>query len=184
MKVKDVILLAAEEIGIGEKVKGYLSTASTEGERETKELLRCFHLVENEVALDYLPLLAEDTILTTTGDICFSELSCVPVRVFSVREERGERAAYDLFPDKIKTGKSAVYTVTYSYMPKKKELDDEAEYKQAVSERLLSFGVAAEYCTANGLYEEAKVWNEKYKDAIKAAYRQKRCRVMRTRRWA
>lgn len=39
------------------------------------------------------------------------------------------------------------------------------------SPRLFAYGIAAEYCLACGLFEEAAVWDKKYKDALTAAYR-------------
>ena len=183
MKVKDVIVLAAEELGVGEKVKAFLSQGDVSGEATTDALVRCFNLVENEVALDYLPLFAEDVVLTDSGRIAFSAFSENPVRILFVVDSDGNKVKFNLFPDHIRLEKPAVYTVTYTYSPKKKGIDDESDFKTAVSERLFAYGIAAEYCTACGLYEEGAVWAEKYKDALKAAYKQKACRVMRTRRW-
>ena len=71
MTVKESILLAAEELGCGGQVRDYLENKGETGKRETEALLRCFNLVENEVALDYLPLYAEDETESETGTILF-----------------------------------------------------------------------------------------------------------------
>ena len=183
MKVKDVIILAAEEIGVADKVNGYLSQGSEEGESIVKALLRCFNLVENELAIDYFPLYVEDVVLTETGKIFYSELTESPVRIDLVTNSNGNRALFTLFPDYIKLEKPDTYTIVYGYAPKKKELEDDVSFQTTVSDRLLAMGIAAEYCAACGLYEEGAVWDEKYKDAIKAAHKNKPSRIMRTRRW-
>lgn len=60
MTVKETILLAADELGCGNRVREYFEEEGETGKKETEVLLRCFNLVENELALDYLPLYAED----------------------------------------------------------------------------------------------------------------------------
>ena len=72
----------------------------------------------------------------------------------------------------------------YTYLPKTKTFDDKSDFTLNASVRLLSYGVAAEYALANGMFEEAAVWDKKYKDAIKAAYCSKPPRRIRSRRWA
>ena len=183
MKVKDVIILAAEEIGVADKVEAYLSQGDTSGETIAKALLRCFHLVENELALDYFPLYVEEVVLTETGKIFFSELSETPVRIELITNSEGNRAQFTLFPDYIKLEKPDTYTLVYCYAPQKKEIEGDSSFQTTISERLFAYGIAAEYCAACGLYEEGAVWDTKYKDAIKAAYKKKPCRIMRTRRW-
>lgn len=183
MKVKDVIILAAEELGIADKVKAFLSHGDVTGEVPTNTLLRCFNLIENELALDYFPLFIEEVVLTETGKIHFSELSENLVRVALITNSEGARAQFTLFPEYIKLEKPDTYTLVYCYAPKKKSTNEDVSFHSIVSERLLAYGVAAEYCTASGLYEEGQVWDTKYKDAIRAAYTQKPSRVMRTRRW-
>ena len=183
MKVKDVIVLAAEELGVGEKVKAFLSQGDVSGEATTDALVRCFNLVENEVALDYLPLFAEDVVLTDSGRIAFSAFSENPVRILFVVDSDGNKVKFNLFPDHIRLEKPAVYTVTYTYSPKKKEIDDESDFKTAVSERLFAYGIACEYSLASGMFEEASVWDKKYKEAIRASYRANPAKVMSSRRW-
>ena len=59
--------------------------------------------------------------------------------------------------------------VKYAYTPTEKTMDGECECAIGVSERLVAFGMASEYSAALGLYEEASVWDKKYKDGIEAA---------------
>ena len=75
MTVREVIATASELVGVGEEVKCYLDGDRSKGEGETLALLRCFNFIENEVALDYLPLVAEDTVATDTGRVEYSALT-------------------------------------------------------------------------------------------------------------
>ncbi len=182
MTVKEVIILAAEELGIGDVVKSYLDGDLSKGETETLALLRCFNLVENEVALDYLPLFAEDTVLTETGVVEYSALSKTAVRILSVKDDAGNSLKYKIFPSYLVAQPGEV-SIRYTYTPTAKELTESSDFVLLVSARLLAFGVAAEYCFSCGLYDEGEAWNKKYKDALKAAYQAKPAKVLRSRRW-
>lgn len=183
MTVKEVILLAAEELGMGEKVSAFLEGESTDGEKATDALLRCFNLVENEVALDYLPLTCEEEIETATGTVRFDELSQSAVRILRASDGNGNKLPCKLFPEWLKTAAGRV-NIAYTYAPKKKAIGDNSDYVLQASPRLFAYGIASEYCLACGLFEEAAVWDKKYKDALAAAYRSKPSRIIRSRRWA
>lgn len=183
MTVIECIKATATELGIGERVREYVEGISAEGEEEVNELLRCFNLVENELALDYLPLLAEEDIVTETGAVYFSALENKPVRVLEVRDASGNTLAYRLFPEYMKTQAGKI-TVRYAYAPEEKGLTGESDFKLFASVRLFAYGMACEYLTAHGAFEESAVWDKKYKEAIASAYRSKPARRIASRRWA
>lgn len=183
MKVKDAILSAADELGLGGCVRAYFEEGGDEGKKEAEALLRCFNTVENEMALDYLPLYCEDEIRSETGAIEYSALSRRPVRILRVTDPQGAAVPFRLFPSRLKTQPGEV-RVSYTYTPEKKNEDGDSDYVLQASERLFAYGMASEYCLSSGLFEEAEAWDKKYKDALTAAYRARPARVMRSRRWA
>ena len=183
MTVKEILLASAGLLGKGDEVKAYLDGTSLDAQADVENLLRCFQLVENELALDYLPLHAEEEIQTQTGAIFFDEFTRAPVRILRVCDEGGKSCTFKLFPEYVKT-QSGKVKVTYTYAPNEKTLDGESDYKAQASVRLFAYGIAAEYALASGMFEDASVWDKKYKDAIEAAYRSTPSRVMRSRRWA
>ena len=183
MKVKDILLAAAVKLGIADGAKAYFNGTGSECERECDLLLNCFHSVENALALDYFPLYAEEVLRTATGAIQFSAFSHSPVRILSVKNQKGEEVSYSLYPKYLKTG-AGTFTVTYTYTPEKSTLDGEASFALSVSERLVVYGVLAEYCMAEARFEEATVWEKKYKNAIDKLYKQGTCTRLRSRIWA
>ncbi|MBO5240986.1 MAG: hypothetical protein J6B56_06180 [Clostridia bacterium] len=183
MTVKEIVLAAATELGILDTVNAYLSGTSTDGEAEANALLRCFNLVENEVALDYLPLIAEEEVVTKTGVIYYSSLSREAARVLGVWDGAGNAATFKLFGEYLKTQPDRV-RVRYTYIPSEKTFRDDSDFALRASVRLFAYGIAAEYSLASGLFEEAAVWDRKYKEAIKAAYCGQPIRRIRSRRWA
>ena len=180
--VKDVLLLCAKMLNLTDAAS-YLTTGTGTQNADVQALLSCFNVVENEIALDYLPLYAEQEVHTQTGEMKYTALNKNVVNVLRVRDESGKSLPFKLFPDQLKT-QSGKIVITYTYAPKNKSLTDECECSVQVSTRLLAYGIAAEYAFAQGMFEEAAVWDKKYKDAIEAANCKKPSYILRSRRWA
>lgn len=182
MLVVDVLKMAATQLGFGEGVEKFLDGKSEEFALECKDLLACYNLVENELALDYFPLTMEETVETDTGAVYYKELSSNAVRVFGVRDEWGNSVKYKIFPEYVLLipGK---WKITYNYAPREKSLADEVEKNARVSKRTLCYGIAAQYCLLKGDFELAAVWTAKYKEAIAAAFRSGKMRKISSRRW-
>ena len=182
--VKEVLLASAKMLGLDGATK-YLdgTTQDAASKLEAEELLRCFNIVENEVALDYLPLHAETEIDSQTGVVYYTQLPSAIVRVLRVRDAWGNSVAFKLFPNYLKTQSGRV-TISYTYAPAQKAIADNSDFAVQASVRLFAYGVAAEYTLSAGMFEDSAVWDKKYKDAIEAAYASRPSRVLRSRRWA
>ncbi len=181
--VKDAVLTAARLLGIDEGVERALDGEADEiGGKDLAILLNGFSSVENELALDYLPLLAEDEMVTATGRIAYAEFSRAVARILCVEDEEGQAVRYTLFPDYIQARAGKV-KVTYAYAPQKKTIDGVSDYGAGVSLRLFAYGIAAEYSLAVGELTAASVWDLKYKDGIRAAERLRPGKRLRSRRW-
>lgn len=182
MTVKEVLKTAATELGILEEVADTLEGTSTAENGAVENMLNCFNLVENELALDYLPLIVEEELETETGAVLYSELSRSAVQILKVTDVWGNETQFKLFPDHLKTQAGRI-KIRYSYTPEKKNLEDSSDFLLHASVRMLAYGVAAEYSLACGRFEDAAVWDKKYKDSIAAAYRRKPTRKIQSRRW-
>lgn len=115
-------------------MRGFLENNASEGKEETETLVRCFNVVENEVALDYLPLRCEDEAESETGVIRYEELTMPCVRILRVTDEGGNAAPFKLFPSYLKTQPGRV-RIEYTYTPEKKTAEEQI--------RLRNFDVAA-----------------------------------------
>ena len=180
MTVEECVRLAAELLGIEKEISPETETET--GMRKAALLLTCYNIVENELALDYLPLTAEDTIRSNTGVIEYESLKYPVVRIVEVKDGQGENVDFHIFAKYLKTETGTV-TVRYTYTPSKKTMEEESDFTAPVSSRLIAYGIAAEYAMANGLFEDASVWEKKYKQAIENAYRLQPCVRIRSRRW-
>lgn len=182
MTVKDIVTLAATQLGIADSVQDVIDGKAGADTKTLTLLVECFNIVENELALDYLPLYAEDEVYSDTGRVEFTELSQAAVRILRVEDEWGNALPFKLFPSYL-VGQPGRVKITYTYTPKKKDITGSSEYTLLASERLFSYGIAAEYCVAMGLYEESAVWDKKYKEGIEAACSGGKSVRLASRRW-
>ncbi len=184
MKVRNVISLAAANLG-REDLVAQAENCAAEPAGELASLLRCYNLVENEIALDYFPLKREDILGAEEGEIPFSRFSRCPVEVLGVWENGGAPLSFE-------TSVSALFVqkndgrikVSYTYSPKEKEWGDDWEVGEKISARLLSFGICCEFCLTGGQYGEAAMWEKKFRDALRAANTLHKRLSVRSRRWA
>lgn len=186
MKVKRVLSLAAANLG-REDLVAAINVCCGEPAGEIAALLRCYNLIENEVALDYFPLRREETVPVRGGAVLYSKLCYAPVTVYSVKDLLGRTLKFEIRPARIlvpaqREGEQVL--VSYSYSPREKEFDSCAELGGKISARLLSFGVCCEFCLSNGQFAEAAVWEKKFREALRAADMTRRPLSIRARRWA
>lgn len=183
MLVKDVAVLAAENLGRTD-LATTLSLSSSPIGTEITTLLRCCNLIENEVALDYFPLKKEETFPSEEGKILYTSFSRAPVDVMKVTDAAGRDVNFELFPDHLSLPSGiGTVTVKYSYAPTEKKFTDTSEFSGKISARLLSYGVACEFSLMSCFYQQAAMWEKRFREALRAAgiLRKKLC--IRSRRW-
>ncbi len=182
MKVKDIVYSAARSLGLYEGVAAYFEEGVGALKREAELLLECFNRVEGSLALEYLPLYAEDTVLTVSDRMEYSALSYSPVRILCVENGAGERVKYKRYATHLKAP-AGMLKVTYSYTPDQKELGDDCEFSLDTSGSMLAHGVLAEYCTAEGRLQDAAAWEKKFKAGLAAAFKGQSSKRIGSRRW-
>lgn len=122
----------------------------------TEDLLECFNLVENELALNYLPLYAIHQCHSKI--VYFNEFEYAPVRIVMCN------CKYKLHPTHMES-KKEITNIQYSYTPNKKDLYDECSYDERALD-CLTYGVVAEYLLNHMYFDEAALWHKKYKKEI------------------
>ena len=182
MKVKEIVLSVAQALGFKDGVSAYLEKGEKTYERETELILSCFNRVEGSLALEYIPLYAEDELLTTSDRIEYSALTYSPVRIVGVEDGAGNSVKYKLYPKYLKAQAGTV-KVIYTYTPNEKGMDEESDFASRVSQAIFVYGVMAEYCLAEGRFEESNYWDKKYKQGLESTFLGKPCVRLATRRW-
>ena len=183
ISVREVITLAAKALG-RDDLCGAINAAGSQPSGEVASLLHCFNMVENEIALDYFPLKHTETFSTVEGGVLYQRFSKSPISIISVCSETGEELSYELRADKLVLSASAARVViTYSYIPTTKTMSGVSDFTMKVSARLMAYGVACEFCLTSGKFQEAAMWESKYKDALRAAGILRKTLRTRSRAW-
>lgn len=182
MNVLDILLEAADMLGMKEEIRAFFSGDDDGYERQANQLLTCFHLAECALALDYIPLYAEDELMTATGRLEFSEFSHAPVRIVEVKDRLDNVVPYTLYPKYLKADAGYV-KVTYAYTPLMKSVEDESDFAMLTSPHVLVYGTLLQYCLANGLLQEAAIWDKKWKDSVEYLCHTKKCKRLGSRTW-
>ena len=183
MKVESVVFLAADFLGLRDCVERVL-----EGDWEGNDyiiytgLLRWYNLVETEVATDYLPLVCEEIVVCEDGKVAYEKFSRKPAYIIGAFDNYGEKVKIRLFPTYFAAAKGT-YTVRYAALPIEKTIDDECEWALPITERVIAYGLAAEYCIQNGLYAEQAVWEKKFKSGLAAACKQRGGKTVKVGGW-
>lgn len=160
----------------------YLSLDNVfDDEAALKKLLKCANLVRAEIASDYFPLITAETVSSVDGIISMYSLMRRPVDVKRITKG-GKAVKFKVYPDIIKTVPGEA-EIEYSYMPEDAGLHGDAGFSDKIGARVLACGTAAEYCLITGLFEEAALWEKRYKDSLLAAQRKKSEIRVRQRRW-
>lgn len=188
MTIKSILKIAGLFLGKNDVVSALdlqnLSSASQSIQDEINLLVKCLNLAYMEVASDYIPLLYKENITLEDGKLNFSGLTKTLIDVVSLKDKDGFRLKYKLFPSYLQTSENQV-EITYSYQPT--ELTSVGStiesFAGKISEKVLAFGTLMEYCFISGLYEDAEIWEKRFKDSLFVCSRKKSGMKLPSRRW-
>ncbi len=134
-----------------------------------KDLVRCYNLVEQELATDYFPILEVEKFFHVKDKIYYKDFSRKPYMLKGIQDFHGDSVSFRLTPEYINLIKNydgGTFFVKYYYIPEEKALYSNSTYgAEYIS--ILKYGIASEYCLANGDFELAKIYSDKYKERIK-----------------
>ena len=188
MLAKNVIKYVANYLNLNNILNSVLLDGENEltkqDEAEINTLLCCLNLVINQVATEYINLKNTIKISSISGKIYYSSLSNnVVVDVLKVTKN-GVPIKFEVCADHIKT-ESGDLEVEFVYQPSScssvlSNIDFE-NFK--INERVLSYGVVAEYCFLNGNYDDAAIWDNRFKNSLSNLNRARREIKIKQRLW-
>jgi len=167
MEVKDVICEALRLVGRNDAADAISGGGALTDEvsRLKRACLTYLNAVLDELARGYFPLDYEEEITAADGRFAFSALSRKPIEIKRVTKS-GKPVKWRISPDYLLADATAV-TVNYTYTPDPLAEDDEFNYPSfAVGERLVEYGVAAEYFLVLGDATGSAAWENKYRNEI------------------
>ena len=164
MFVSDIIVSAMRYLGMDKEADAVDDGSYSEDEnlkREVGALVHCYNAVEDELARAYFPLEYEEELPVSVGTVYYSVFAHSPIKILSVTSE-GKALKYTLKPRYMEVDAKTI-TVKYTYLPLKKQLNHTSDYTgYPVSERLMAYGVAAEYSLICGDIEASECWESRY----------------------
>lgn len=159
-------------------------TSSVDGLNEaektkTLHLLECLNLVQDEIATEYLPLIAEEKVFFQECKLPFSSLQQGAVKILSVKNKWGHSVKFKVYPTYIICPVKEGW-VRYIYRSQKLNLDSVLEVNAPA--RTLAYGVAREHFLAQGLDDDADLWEMRFKDSLQVLA-SKHNGLIKGRRW-
>ena len=152
-------------------------------EKEINLLVRCANLVLGEIVGCYLPLKKTEKVISDDGYVFYDELSKPIIDVYSVKNSSGEKIRFYEYFDRVKVGEVGEFEIEYSYSLNSLLLDDDLPFKsERISERIIAYGIACEYCIISGMVTEASIWQKRYYDALNGL-NSKREKTIKPRGW-
>lgn len=173
---KDEILSSSIFEENGEDVSGmdYLTVS---------RMLNALNLITEEIASDYLPIIKEKTIELVNGEIDVKQIDENFLEIVGIKNKFGKSLRYRYVNGKIVCLASTV-TITYKVYPNKITLDGDAEdFGGRLSARVIAYGVASEYCYLEMLYDDASIWESRFKNSLLIACRKKGELMLKKRGW-
>ena len=184
MKVKDVVIYTSLFIGekeLASKLEDNSSLTQREQER-VDTLVRCFNLVNQEIASDYLPFLYTEKIDVNNSILNFSELEKTIINVYELKGSFNINVHYKEYPSYLEIHGHAK-KIVYSYLPEDAELNDDIEFFNGLTARVYAYGMASEYLLCDGLSEDAEIWEERFKESLFVLARKRSEVRLPRRRW-
>ena len=134
-------------------------------------LTRCANLVAKEIACEYIPLLHTQKIASHEGKISYADFEKLLLEIKCIKDCHGNEVDYYCLPDHVAV-QDGSFEVSYAYIPTDKNFFDELDFcGTKASDRIFAYGTVAEYCLVTGNYDEALMWERRYKDALLVATR-------------
>ena len=188
MKVKNIIkntLLSINEPELYKTISVNIESSIPETEKSVlTTLINCINATNNLIASEYYYL--KDSIkLNSNGKISFSNISnSVVINDILKVEKCGVAIPFKVLNNYIKTDCGEV-EVFYSYLPTEVKSINETitNYPIKINERIFSYGVISEYYYILGMYDDASIWDLRFKNSLQNAIRPKHEIKIKQRLW-
>lgn len=188
MSTKQILELTATFLGKEELLNcayftGSDEQISNEDAKELDMLLRCLNLVVSDISTEYLPIYREKDITFNDGKMNLKDIDSDLFQIVSLKDEYNNNIRFRIFDSHISANCEHAHIV-YTVFAKTCTLDGEVEkFSTIIPFRVLSYGTAMEYCFISSLFDDAQIWESRYKNSLLSLSSKKHNIVMPKRRW-
>ncbi len=171
MRIIDILNQTANLLSLTDELE-MLKTATKENEAETlknveiNKMLSFVNLTLHELCVNYVPVLnvCEANVKNKSFEI--SKLSNF-LRLHNIKKD-GKIVDYKIFNKTICFEEDGVYLISYYTYPQIKSLFDELDFLSNLSPDVLVYGLTSFYCLSKSMFDEFKIYNEKYRSRAEA----------------
>lgn len=191
MRVIDVIkdtctfLQLEEELAYlntyNESTKLFEGDVSDKTEKNINLLVKCFNLVMDTISSEYIKLKDKTTTYTDTGRIPYADITDHNVSTIISVEQDGVVSFADYGGEIVVNG-TGKYDVTYLYTLSFCGIEDSI-YEVHIPTKTIAYGVASEYLYIERLYDDAAIWDSRFKSSLLNILINKKHRYIKPRRW-
>ena len=122
--------------------------------QDNATIRRCANLVLGNIAANHRDCIATQTFNVTDNKIRYSDFEKTFLRIHRINVE------HSLYVNYIRVPNGRV-TVKYGYIPEFINDDDEIIIPN-LTEQCFTYGVLTEYAIINGMFNEARIWSDKF----------------------
>lgn len=156
---------------------------SIDAQKDIEKMLKCINDITEELATQYIPITKTKVIQLDGGAIDLFSIDDYIHEIISVKSLSGKTLRYVISGNKMVCLASKV-EITYKVYPEEITLEGNAEnFGGKLSARIIAYGVASEYCFLEMLYDDATLWETRYKNALLNAQRKKGELKLKKRGW-
>lgn len=182
MNVKEIIKIASLFVNVQEEVEQAINAEETNN--ELKMLLNCLNLTLSEIADDYLPILNQETVYIDSNQLFLDDLSKPCKEIISIKLSDGKKnIKFTQYEEYVYVNAKGYVDIVYSTTINNVQLNSTINQFPCISSKCIALGTASEYCYINGFYEEAEMWDKRFKDTLQVECRKKKEIVMPKRWW-
>lgn len=157
---------------------------SQDNQKDLDLMLKCLNFIVDEIATDYLPITKQKEVVFKENEFDIENLDDNIYKIIKIENKYGEKVKFNIINGKIIANLDEA-KITYSSYAQKCELNGNVEnFNGLLSARVLAYGTAMEYSFVNSLYDDATVWESRYKNALLVISQKKHNLVMPKRRWS
>ena len=188
MKVKEILKNVCVYLGKEELLESNFFEDGGEEltdlqQKELEKMKKCLELITSEIASDYLPIYKQKSVTLKNGEINVFEIDENIMEIVSIKNKFGKNIKFKLIGDKV-IAMATNIVVTYKIHFGELQLDGDAEsFGGRLSARVLGYGTASEYSYQEMLYDDASIWENRFKNALLIACRKKGELKLKERGW-
>lgn len=186
--VTETIRLAANMLQLQDLLKttvlGGTQNPTTAESKELDLLCLCFNFTNSIIAGEHIKLKRTILVETEDGMIDFGVFAPYKLNeILKVSDEFGASCVYKQFDSYLKT-QTGKLELMFSYYPAECDYDQTLSYYNAkLNDRIFAYGVASEYSFIKAMYDDATMWDARFKDALQVIGSKKSEIQIKKRRW-